>query len=170
MSCTQGCRDADTEVRESNQLSRTSVLSNTFHKLCKFFQGAICNGSKGVIRDHWLERYLDTHDCDNDKKCLELRKQRRSGSACEKANLIRDIRGLISVLVMYLPIPMYWALYDQQGSVWLIQGIEMDCRLWGDVLLLPDQIRLLNPLLCLILIPIFQIIVYPIISKFFTLT
>uniref|UniRef100_A0A914QNW5 Uncharacterized protein n=1 Tax=Panagrolaimus davidi TaxID=227884 RepID=A0A914QNW5_9BILA len=65
---------------------------------------------------------------------------------------------------------MYWALYDQQGSVWLIQGIQMDCRIWGSTLLLPDQMQSINSLLILLFIPIFQVIIYPTVSKFVTIT
>lgn len=34
---------------------------------------------------------------------------------------VEDIKSLLRVLVMFLPVPMFWALYDQQGSIWLIQ-------------------------------------------------
>ncbi|VDO50725.1 unnamed protein product, partial [Heligmosomoides polygyrus] len=36
-------------------------------------------------------------------------------------SFIDDIKSLLRVLIMFLPVPMFWALYDQQGSVWLIQ-------------------------------------------------
>ena len=71
---------------------------------------------------------------------------------------------------MYLPIPMFWALYDQQYSVWLIQSIQMDCRLWGDVLFLPDQMQIINPVLILVFIAFFESVVYPIVGKFVKLT
>jgi hypothetical protein len=49
------------------------------------------------------------------------------------------------MVVMLVPLPMFWALYDQQYSVWVVQTLQMDCRLWGDVLLLPDQMQIINP-------------------------
>ena len=49
------------------------------------------------------------------------------------------------MVVMLVPLPMFWALYDQQYSVWVVQSLQMDCRLWGDVLLLPDQMQIINP-------------------------
>jgi len=65
---------------------------------------------------------------------------------------------------------MFWALYDQQYSVWLIQSIQMDCRLWGDVLFLPDQMQIINPVLILVFIAFFESVVYPIVGKFVKLT
>lgn len=62
---------------------------------------------------------------------------------------------------MFLPVPIFWAIYDQQGSLWTIQALEMDCRLWGTdadaYLLLPDQMQTLNAVLILAFIPIFQV-------------
>ena len=52
---------------------------------------------------------------------------------------------LFRMAVMLMPLPMFWALYDQQYSVWVVQSLQMDCRLWGDVLLLPDQMQIINP-------------------------
>jgi len=46
----------------------------------------------------------------------------------------------------------------------------MDCRLWGDTLLLPDQMTTLNAVLILLFIPIFQLIVYPLVSCCFKIT
>ncbi|VDM54635.1 unnamed protein product [Angiostrongylus costaricensis] len=81
-----------------------------------------------------------------------------------------DVKSLLRVLIMFLPVPMFWALYDQQGSIWLIQGIQMDCRLFGNLLLLPDQMQTLNAVLILLFIPLFQIIIYPLIAKCFAIT
>lgn len=82
-----------------------------------------------------------------------------------KKLFVDDIKSLLRILVMYLPMPMFWALYEQQYSVWLIQGIQMDCRLWGDVLLLPDQMQVFNPILVLVFIPIFEAVIYPTVGK-----
>lgn len=56
---------------------------------------------------------------------------------------------------------MFWALYDQQGSRWMIQSLSMDTHLWDDVTLLPDQMQTLNAALILIFIPLFQAVIYP---------
>ncbi|KAJ1353039.1 hypothetical protein KIN20_009584 [Parelaphostrongylus tenuis] len=75
------------------------------------------------------------------KICLDYRLEAGNKAACQKKEFIDDVKSLLRVLVMFLPVPMFWALYDQQGSIWLIQGIQMDCRLFGNLLLLPDQMQ-----------------------------
>lgn len=74
---------------------------------------------------------------------------------------VDDVRSLLRVLVMFLPVPIFWAIYDQQGSLWTIQALEMNCRIWGEkdsqYLLLPDQMQTLNAVLILAFIPIFQV-------------
>ncbi|CAI5456289.1 unnamed protein product [Caenorhabditis angaria] len=108
-------------------------------------------------KSHWLEHYLTTHDCSKDEKCIELQQLKRNKKLCQKKKIHRRF-------------PMFWALYDQQGSIWLIQGIQMDCRLTDSVLVLPDQMQTLNAVLILIFIPLFQVIIYPLASKCITLT
>ncbi|GMT35286.1 hypothetical protein PFISCL1PPCAC_26583, partial [Pristionchus fissidentatus] len=61
------------------------------------------------------------------------------------------------------------ALYDQQGSIWLLQGIQMDGNFFG-LLILPDQMGTFNAVLILLFIPLFQVIVYPLVSKCFKVT
>ena len=40
--------------------------------------------------------------------------------------LIQDIKSLCKVLFMFLPLPVFWTLFDQQGSRWVLQAGEMD--------------------------------------------
>jgi solute carrier family 15 oligopeptide transporter 1 len=58
---------------------------------------------------------------------------------------------------MYIPLPIFWSLYDQQASTWTIQAVAMDSRLWGTTLMLPDQMQVLNAVLILAFIPLFQV-------------
>lgn len=41
---------------------------------------------------------------------------------------------------MFLPMHTFWALDDQQGSVWVVQATQMDSRLWGSFQLSLDQL------------------------------
>ncbi|VDL84677.1 unnamed protein product [Nippostrongylus brasiliensis] len=75
--------------------------------------------------------------------------------------LVEDIKGVIRVLVLMLPIPVFFALYDQQGSRWILQAVSMDGRITSGFTLYPDQMNVFNPLLVIILVPIFQTIIYP---------
>ncbi|XP_037085394.1 solute carrier family 15 member 2-like isoform X2 [Pollicipes pollicipes] len=78
--------------------------------------------------------------------------------------LIADVKAVLNVLFIYIPIPLFWALFDQQGSRWTLQATQMDGEV-GGWLVLPDQLQVVNPLLILALIPCFQTIIYPFMTK-----
>jgi len=52
-------------------------------------------------------------------------------------------------------IAAFWSLYDQTGSAWVLQAEQMECSFLG-VTWLPSQVAAINPLLILILVPIFN--------------
>ncbi|XP_043216312.1 solute carrier family 15 member 2-like isoform X1 [Amphibalanus amphitrite] len=93
-------------------------------------------------RDHWLDHADDKYS----------------------QKLIADVKAVLSVLFLYIPIPIFWALFDQQGSRWTLQATQMNGEV-GSWLVLPDQIQVVNPLLILALIPCFQTFIYPAFSK-----
>lgn len=37
-----------------------------------------------------------------------------SPSVCQQKRLIQEIKMVLRVLVLYIPLPMFWALFDQQ--------------------------------------------------------
>ncbi|XP_058587187.1 solute carrier family 15 member 2 isoform X2 [Neofelis nebulosa] len=78
--------------------------------------------------------------------------------------LIMDVKALTRVLFLYIPLPMFWALLDQQGSRWTLQATRMNGNL-GVFVLQPDQMQVLNPLLVLIFIPLFDLVIYRLVSK-----
>ena len=71
--------------------------------------------------------------------------------------------------VVYLFVAVFWSLFDQTGSSWVLQAQHMNRDLLG-VELLPAQIQAANPLLVMLLIPVFSYAVYPAIDKVFPLT
>jgi POT family proton-dependent oligopeptide transporter len=71
--------------------------------------------------------------------------------------------------VIYLFVAVFWALFDQSGSKWVLQADRMD-RNWLGVEWLPSQINAINPVMIMVFIPIFTWLVYPTINKFFPLT
>uniref|UniRef100_A0A7E4V1M8 C-type lectin domain-containing protein n=1 Tax=Panagrellus redivivus TaxID=6233 RepID=A0A7E4V1M8_PANRE len=121
-------------------------------------------------RNHWLEHYLDTHDCKMDTKCVELQESSKDVTACAETKFISDIRSLIRVIIMMAPVPFFWALYDQQSSVWMIQAVSMDVRITKGFKLLPDQMNSVNAILIMVFIPLFQFIIYPVCRKIVKLT
>uniref|UniRef100_H2Y7Q4 Major facilitator superfamily (MFS) profile domain-containing protein n=1 Tax=Ciona savignyi TaxID=51511 RepID=H2Y7Q4_CIOSA len=79
--------------------------------------------------------------------------------------LIRDTKYVLRVLVLYIPLPFFWALFDQQGSRWTLQAIQTNGYL-GSLLIKPDQVEVLNPLLIVTLIPLFEATLYPFLRYF----
>ncbi len=71
--------------------------------------------------------------------------------------------------LIYIFIAVFWALYDQTGSSWVLQAQKMDRHLLGFELL-PSQIQAVNPLLIIILIPLFSYVIYPLLGKVMRLT
>lgn len=73
------------------------------------------------------------------------------------------------LFVIYLFVAMFWALFDQTMTSWVLQAEDMDRR-WMGVEWLPAQVQLINPLFILTFIPLFTYVVYPAIDRVFQLT
>ncbi|MBT3470773.1 MAG: POT family MFS transporter [Opitutae bacterium] len=71
--------------------------------------------------------------------------------------------------IIYLFVAMFWALFDQTGSSWVLQADKMD-RNWLGIEWLPSQIGAINPVMIMVFIPIFSMLVYPAINRVFPLT
>ncbi|KAG9467315.1 hypothetical protein GDO78_015194 [Eleutherodactylus coqui] len=54
--------------------------------------------------------------------------------------LITEVKMVTRVLFLYIPLPMFWALFDQQGSRWTLQATRMDADFKGFVIQ-PDQMQ-----------------------------
>jgi len=78
--------------------------------------------------------------------------------------LIAQVKMVLKVLFLYIPLPMFWALFDQQGSRWTLQATTMDGD-FGFMTIQPDQMQTVNPILILALVPIVDSGVYPLIAK-----
>lgn len=79
-------------------------------------------------------------------------------------------RALLNLAPIFLIfVPMFWALFDQTGSAWVLQADKMNRSVMGYELL-PSQIQAANPFLILILIPFFSLVLYPLLGKFMKVT
>ncbi|KAG0728410.1 Solute carrier family 15 member 1 [Chionoecetes opilio] len=79
-------------------------------------------------------------------------------------DLVADVKVLLKILLLYIPLPFFWALFDQQGSRWTFQATRMDGVI-GSWTVKPDQMQVVNPLLILIMIPVFDRCVYPLLGR-----
>lgn len=74
-----------------------------------------------------------------------------------------EVFGVVAVvrmLPMLLCISLFWALFDAQGSVWTLQRVNMRtlCLNGSDVCLTTEQLGVVNPLLCLIFVPLMGVL------------
>jgi len=85
------------------------------------------------------------------------------------------MRIILKLCVVYLFVSIFWSLFDQTASTWVLQAKRslMDKTIdLGFVRfeLLPDQVQSINPILIVTLAPIFSFIIYPAVNRFFKLT
>ncbi|KAG6550551.1 hypothetical protein Mapa_007920 [Marchantia paleacea] len=98
---------------------------------------------------------------DKSKSFLDIAKPKHGNTRVE------DIKGLIQVVIVLLPAPLFWSLSDQQSSKWIFQGADMklDIPWLGGLVVQPDQMQALNPILVLVLIPLFDQLIYPFVEN-----
>ncbi|XP_019490083.1 PREDICTED: solute carrier family 15 member 1 [Hipposideros armiger] len=93
-------------------------------------------------REHWLDWAKEKYD----------------------ERLISQIKMVTRVMFLYIPLPMFWALFDQQGSRWTLQATTMNGKV-GLIDIQPDQMQTVNAILIIIMVPIVDAVVYPLIAK-----
>src|SRR6218665_1508419 len=71
----------------------------------------------------------------------------------------------MQILYLYIPLPIFWALFDQQSSRWTLQAVQMNGNI-GSFGIKPDQIQVINPLLVIAMVPVFEWAIYPAMDKF----
>lgn len=74
--------------------------------------------------------------------------------------IFNQLKKVWKVLIVFLFLPVFWALYDQNGSEWVLQAQQMNLEFMG-ITWLPEQIQTVNALLILTLIPVFTFFIYP---------
>ena len=82
-------------------------------------------------------------------------------------------KAIGSLSLMYVFVAVFWSLFDQTGSSWVLQAEQMDKFVnlgFVKFELLASQIQAINPLLIMLFIPAFTSFVYPAINKVFKLT
>ncbi|XP_055308001.1 peptide transporter family 1-like, partial [Sitodiplosis mosellana] len=75
-------------------------------------------------------------------------------------NFVREVCAVIKVLKLFIPLPMYWALFNQIDSSWTFQSSCLNTTVFG-FRIEADQAKAVGALLLLILIPLWQNVVIP---------
>lgn len=76
---------------------------------------------------------------------------------------------LLKLLGIFAFVAIFWSLFDQTASTWVLQAQDMNLNLLGFELL-PSQIQTANPFFILLLIPLFTLVIYPAVEKIIPLT
>ncbi|XP_028323840.1 solute carrier family 15 member 1-like [Gouania willdenowi] len=131
----------------SGMYNKTAPQGNIMVKVCKCVGFAVKNrfrhrSSQYPKREHWMDWADEKYD----------------------KLLIAQVKMVLKVLFLYIPLPMFWALFDQQGSRWTLQATTMNGD-FGLLTIQPDQMQTVNPILILVLVPIMDSMVYPLIAK-----
>lgn len=80
-------------------------------------------------------------------------------------------RAVLRIMSVFLLVSVFWALFDQHMSSWVRQAARMNLNIpvIGEVL--PSQIQSLNPLMVMLLIPLTNFVIYPLVEAMgFTMT
>lgn len=81
------------------------------------------------------------------------------------AEFVKDCKAALNVLWMFLPFPVIWALYELQGSKWVFQAKNLNGVITKGFIFEPEQMQIVNPVLIIVFLPIFEKIVYPLFAK-----
>lgn len=94
-----------------------------------------------------------------------------AGSAYFREVLTADnLRSFGRLSVIYFVfVAAFWSLFDQNASSWVAQAEKMDRRLFG-IEFDAAQFQALNPFFILVMVPLFNYVLYPAIDRFFPLT
>jgi len=79
------------------------------------------------------------------------------------------LKVIVRLFLLYIFIIMFWAIFDQMDSAWVLQAEKMNRYILGYTIK-SSQLVAVNPLAILILIPVFSYVVYPAINQIFPLT
>ena len=80
------------------------------------------------------------------------------------AEEVDGAKAVISIIKVFFTVSVFWALFDQNASSWVLQAQRMDLNFMG-MHLEAAQIQALNPILVMLLIPIFGSVIYPVVER-----
>lgn len=94
-------------------------------------------------QDHWLDCAEETHGL----------------------KLVMETKKVLGILKLYISLPLFWALIGQVNSRWVFQASKMNGDVFGWYTIKPDQMVITTTLLVIVLIPLFEGAIYPLIAR-----
>ncbi len=102
---------------------------------------------------------------------LNNQKSRKAGQSFLDAALVEHeqehidaTKAVLDIAKLFAAISVFWALFNQHGSSWVIQAMNMDLNFMG-MQFEASQIAAWNPIMVMGLIPLFSMGVYPLLDK-----
>ncbi|PWK29402.1 POT family proton-dependent oligopeptide transporter [Arcicella aurantiaca] len=135
-----------------------SVLSNYFiPELYKNYGASVAFGVPGILMAlatliFWLGR----------KKYVIVPP---TGFKPDFAKLKEGFSATGRVLLVFAFIPLFWAMWDQNLSEWILQAGKLDLELWKGHTILSGQVQLANPVFLVSFLPVFTYVIYPNLEK-----
>jgi len=93
------------------------------------------------------------------------------------------LSAMVRLIPLYLFVAVFWSLYDQTGSEWVLQAEEMNRNIvwlnfsdkfpwvwFGQDEVSAAALQAVNPLLILLYVPLFAYVIYPLAGRVVTLT
>ncbi|MCP9257849.1 Solute carrier family 15 member [Dirofilaria immitis] len=128
--------------------AKGNIVFSVFCCICYAIREKVCSIIRGQSKaEHWLDYAAPKYN----------------------NHFLRSVKSLVAISTLFGPVVLFWALFDQQGSTWVLQARRMNGRI-GPFMILPDQMNTLNPLIVLITVPIFEAWIYPIVQRICKIT
>lgn len=105
-------------------------------------QHSIYNKDQRSHSSHWLDRSIPKYG----------------------ETLVNETKAVLRIVILYIPVPFYWSLGEQTGSRFTIQATNMNGVL-PFFTIKPDQFQVVYPVMVIVLVPIFQYFVYPLLKR-----
>jgi proton-dependent oligopeptide transporter, POT family len=80
------------------------------------------------------------------------------------ADKVEGIQSVWRVLAVFAFVPVFWSLWDQSQSEWVVQAKKMDLN-WLGIKWEAEQISFVNAAFILMFIPFFSFLVYPLLRR-----
>lgn len=90
--------------------------------------------------------------------------QKAAGRHGEKE--IDGARSFTRILFIFALVPIFWTLFDQTSSTWVLQGQQMTPVNVLGYKIGAEEMQSMNPLIVMILVPLFTLGIYPRIGRF----
>jgi POT family proton-dependent oligopeptide transporter len=112
------------------------------HSFLRVVSRAVKRLGTGRPGEHWLDGARDAHP----------------------APSVDGAKAVLRIMGVFAAVTLFWALFDQKASTWVIQASQMD-RVIGGVERSPAAFQVFNPFLIMGLIPLFNWVFFPFLER-----